>query len=150
MQTFLPYEDFQKSAQVLDYRRLGKQRVEGMQIIKAIENPKPQGWKKHPIVKMWTPYVPALKQYTNIIITEWIGRGYNNNMEFYDIDNVEYPDWLGDERFHSSHRANLLRKDFDYYSQYKWRENSESPYVWRDENNLWYEQFIGTGTRNYL
>jgi len=67
MQTFLPYEDFQKSAQVLDYRRLGKQRVEGMQIIKAIENPKPQGWKKHPIVKMWTPYVPALKQYTNII-----------------------------------------------------------------------------------
>ena len=150
MQTFLPYEDFQKSAQVLDYRRLGKQRVEGMQIIKAIENPKPQGWKNHPIVKMWTPYVPALKQYTNIIITEWIGRGYNNNMEFYDIDNVEYPDWLGDERFHSSHRANLLRKDFGYYSQFKWTENLESPYVWRDENNLWYEQLIGTGTRNYL
>jgi hypothetical protein len=121
-----------------------------MQIIKAIENPKPQGWKNHPIVKMWTPYVPALKQYTNIIITEWIGRGYNNNMEFYDIYNVEYPDWLGDERFHSSHRANLLRKDFGYYSQFKWTENLESPYVWRDENNLWYEQLIGTGTRNYL
>ena len=148
MQTFLPYESFTKSAQVLDYRRLGKQRVEAKQILQAIENQ--TGWKNHPIVKMWTPYTNALKQYANIIITEWIGRGYNNNMEFYDIDNVEYPDWLGDERFHSSHRANLLRKDFDYYSQYKWRENSESPYVWRDENNLWYEQFIGTGTRNYL
>ena len=148
MQTFLPYESFTKSAQVLDYRRLGKQRVEAKQILQAIENQ--TGWKNHPIVKMWTPYVPALKQYTNIIITEWIGRGYNNNMEFYDIDNVEYPDWLGDERFHASHRANLLRKDFDYYSQFKWRENSESPYVWRDENNLWYEQFIGTGDRNYL
>ena len=148
MQTFLPYESFTKSAQVLDYRRLGKQRVEAKQILQAIENQ--TGWKNHPIVKMWTPYVPALKQYTNIIITEWIGRGYNNNMEFYDIDNVEYPDWLGDERFHSSHRANLLRKDFGYYSQFKWTENLESPYVWRDENNLWYEQLIGTGTRNYL
>ena len=148
MQTFLPYESFTKSAQVLDYRRLGKQRVEAKQILQAIENQ--TGWKNHPIVKMWTPYTNALKQYANIIITEWIGRGYNNNMEFYDIDNVEYPDWLGDERFHSSHRANLLRKDFDYYSQFKWRENSESPYVWRDENNLWYEQFIGTGDRNYL
>tara|TARA_B100000214_G_scaffold326077_1_gene263930 strand:- start:46 stop:495 length:450 start_codon:yes stop_codon:yes gene_type:complete len=149
MQTFLPYESFTKTAQVLDWRRLGKQRVEGMQIIKAIENPKPQGWKNHPIVKMWTPYVPALKQYTNIIITEWIARGYNNNMEFYDIDNVEYPDWLGDERFHASHRANLLRKDFEFYSQYNWTENSESPYVWRD-NNGWYEQQLGTKERFYL
>ncbi len=149
MQTFLPYESFTKTAQVLDWRRLGKQRVEGMQIIKAIENPNPQGWKNHPIVKMWTPYVPALKQYTNIIITEWIARGYNNNMEFYDIDNVEYPDWLGDERFHASHRANLLRKDFEFYSQYNWTENSESPYVWRD-NNGWYEQQLGTKERFYL
>ena len=39
MQTFLPYESFEESAKVLDYRRLGKQRVEGMQIINAIENP---------------------------------------------------------------------------------------------------------------
>jgi hypothetical protein len=36
MQTFLPYNDFVKSARVLDYKRLGKQRVEGMQIINAI------------------------------------------------------------------------------------------------------------------
>ncbi len=36
MQTFLPYESFEKSAQTLDWRRLGKQRVEGMQIINAI------------------------------------------------------------------------------------------------------------------
>ena len=149
MQTFLPYDTFEESAKTLDWRRLGKQRVEGMQIIKAIENPKPQGWKNHPIVKMWTPYVPALKQYTNIIITEWISRGYNNNMEFYDIDNVEYPEWLGNEKFHSSHRANLLRKDFDWYSQFKWTENSESPYLWKDTNG-WYEQPRGKAIRYYL
>ena len=66
MQTFLPYSSFKDTAKVLDYRRLGKQRVEGMQIIQTIENQ--NGWKNHPIVKMWTPYVPALKQYTNISV----------------------------------------------------------------------------------
>ena len=40
MQTFLPYESFAESAKVLDWRRLGKQRVEGMQIIKAITGEK--------------------------------------------------------------------------------------------------------------
>ena len=92
MQTFLPYKNFEKSAQVLDWRRLGKQRVEGMQIINAIEQ-KPRkdgkpykGWVNHPCSVMWKPYVPALKHYTNIIITEWINRGYNNNMEFYETE----------------------------------------------------------------
>ena len=36
MQTFLPYKSFTKSAQVLDYKRLGKQRVEAMQIFNAL------------------------------------------------------------------------------------------------------------------
>ena len=55
MQTFLPYESFEESASVLDWRRLGKQRVEGMQIINAINNPKKQGWQNHPATIMWTP-----------------------------------------------------------------------------------------------
>ena len=33
MQTFLPYPDMIKSAKALDYKRLGKQRVEAKQII---------------------------------------------------------------------------------------------------------------------
>ena len=70
MQTFLPYESFRESAKVLDWRRLGKQRVEGMQIINAIENPEKQGWQNHPITVMWRPYLSALKLYTNIIIWE--------------------------------------------------------------------------------
>ena len=37
MQTFLPYPDFKKSASCLDYKRLGKQRVEGLQILNAIQ-----------------------------------------------------------------------------------------------------------------
>ena len=154
MQTFLPYSSFEKSASVLDYRRLGKQRVEGMQIINAIQNPDAKGWKNHPITIMWTPYVETLKLYTNTIITEWISRGYNNNMKLYDVklnlDMVDIPHWLGNEAFHSSHRANLLRKDYTYYSQFNWKENPESPYVWYDVHGLWYEQLIGTGQRNYI
>ena len=156
MQTFLPYKSFEKSAKVLDWRRLGKQRVEGMQIINAINNPNPQGWKNHPATIMWTPYVDALKHYTNVIIREWISRGYNNNMEFYDVDElinddvVDFPHWLGKEELHSSHRANLLRKDYEYYSQFGWKEDPKSPYVWHDKEGLWYEQMVNTGKRIYL
>ena len=150
MQTFLPYESFEESASVLDWRRLGKQRVEGMQIINAINNPKKQGCQNHPATIMWTPYVNALKLYTNVIILEWIKRGYNNNMELYDFNNLEKPHWLGKEEFHSSHRANLLRKDYEYYSKFGWKENPEAPYVWHDKEGLWYEQVVGTGKRQYF
>tara|TARA_Y100000361_G_scaffold65699_1_gene57655 strand:- start:860 stop:1330 length:471 start_codon:yes stop_codon:yes gene_type:complete len=156
MQTFLPYESFEQSAQVLDWRRLGKQRVEGMQIINAINNPTQKGWVNHPATVMWKPYVNALKHYTNIMIREWISRGYNNNMEFYSVDEminddmVEFPHWLGNKKFHASHRANLLRKDYEYYSQFGWDENPKKPYVWHDTKGLWYEQHIGTGQRIYL
>ena len=150
MQTFLPYDTFEESASVLDYRRLGKQRVEGMQIVNAIENPNKQGWQNHPIVIMWTPYVQALMLYTNTIINEWIKRGYNNNMKLYEIDSMTMPHWLGKESFHSSHRANLLRKDYEFYSQYGWKENPESPYVWHDKEGLWYEQIVNTGKKVYL
>ena len=157
MQTFLPNESFTKSAEVLAWRRLGKQRVEGMQIINAIEG-KPRkdgkpykGWLNHPATVMWRPYLGALKLYTNIMIEEWKHRGYNNNMDLYDLGNkMTKPHWLGKKEFHSSHRANLLRKDYEYYSQFGWKENSEMPYVWLDDKKLWYEQHVGTGIRVYI
>ncbi len=156
MQTFLPYPSFEESAKVLDWRRLGKQRVEGMQIINAIsgvprKDGRPyKGWLNHPCSIMWKPYLPALKQYTNVIIQEWVNRGYNNNMEMYEVKNMELPYWIGDERVHSSHRANLLRKDYEYYSKFGWTENSEDPYVWHDIENKFYEMHVGTGTRVYI
>ena len=36
MQTFLPYSNYPASARVLDNKRLGKQRVEVLQILKAL------------------------------------------------------------------------------------------------------------------
>ncbi len=58
MQTFLPYEDFTLSAQCLDYRRLGKQRVEALQIFNALtgastkDGREYRGWINHPATKM--------------------------------------------------------------------------------------------------
>ena len=49
MQTFLPYASFIKSAQCLDDKRLGKQRVECLQILKAIKDVN-YGWRNHPAV----------------------------------------------------------------------------------------------------
>jgi len=51
VQTFLPYTDFIKSAKCLDYKRLGKQRVEAKQILNILlgETTK-AGWTNHPAV----------------------------------------------------------------------------------------------------
>ena len=52
MQTFVPYPDLHDSAAVLDYRRLGKQRVEAYQIIRAALHLS-KGWGNHPATRMW-------------------------------------------------------------------------------------------------
>jgi len=153
MQTFLPYPNIKKSLECLDYRRLGKQRVEAYQIFNVLANPQAKkGWKNHPIVKMWRGYEQALTHYTNCAIEEWINRGYNNNMKFIGIigEKFELPPWFGNEKFHASHRANLLRKDPDFYGQFNWKENPSLLYVWRDEDRKWYEQERGSKKRNYF
>ena len=81
MQTFMPYTKYHKVAKTLDYRRLGKQRVEAMQTYNQITTGK-GGYPHHPINKMWEGYESSLADYTNAMITEWIARGYNNSMEF--------------------------------------------------------------------
>ncbi len=132
MQTFLPYPDLQKSIECLDWRRLGKQRVEAMQILNILcKNRRKGGWVNHPAVKMWRGHTNALKHYMNLCIREWIKRGYNNTMVQARIRNpVVYPDWFGDEEFHASHRSNLLRKDEEWYGQFGWSEPDDLPYKW--------------------
>ena len=55
MQTFLPYSDFQQSAAVLDRVRLGKQRVEALQTLRALVIPE-YGWQSHPAIRDLTEY----------------------------------------------------------------------------------------------
>ena len=157
MQTFLPYPDFRESLESLDNKRLGKQRVEAYQIISAItgrtrKDGKPyKGWVNHPCSVMWRDYVNALKLYYNDCIDVWKGRGFKNTME-YELIEGEFvlPNWLGNEKLHSSHRANLLRKDENFYSQFEWGENPEDPYLWMDVDKKWYCQKVGDKERIYL
>ena len=132
MQTFLPYPNFEKSIKTLDYRRLGKQRVEAFQILNVLLNrTKSSAWRNHPAVLMWRGYENALKIYLNLCISEWISRGYKNTMKTEKINGkVALPTWLGKRKFHSSHKSNLLRKDKKHYSQFKWKEKDNLPYVW--------------------
>ena len=130
LQTFLPYEDFKRSAEALDNKRLGKQRVEAMQIYKACVLDD-YGWKNHPAVKMWVGCEDALLTYMDTMIIEWVNRGFKNTMGLARVFPPRIvPQWLGDEDFHSSHRSNLLRKDKDFYSKYNWSEPNDMPYYW--------------------
>jgi hypothetical protein len=128
MQTFLPYSSFIKTANCLDYRRLGKQRVEARQILTSLRNG--GVWRNHPAVRMWAGYEFALTVYSNVMIEEWVRRGYNNTMPIILVLDYVLPSWFGDERLHASHRSNLLRKDPKYYGQFGWVENPDLPYHW--------------------
>jgi hypothetical protein len=122
MQTFLPYQNFSESAKCLDRQRLGKQRVENLQILKALNDPD-YGWQNHPAVKMWRGRRGALLMYQEAICFEWTSRGYKDTcLEksknlVVDIPPSEWfaPFWLGNYDLHKSHRSNLLRKDPDHY-----------------------------------
>lgn len=157
MQTFLPYPDIRQSLSVLDNKRLGKQRVEAYQIISAItKRPKLdgtpyKGWLNHPCSIMWRNNVELLKYYMNCCIDEWESRGFKNTMIREDVSEpTSYPKWFGNKLFHDSHKANLLKKEPEYYSQYNWGVNPNNPYIWMDENGEWYEQHTGKKGRIYL
>lgn len=142
MQTFLPFKDFEKCARVLDSQRLGKQRVEAMQIIRML-SARPyevlarSPFRQHPAVRMWEGYTDALKLYHNKCLNEWINRGMMNSMEFYVIRGdinprpslLDLPAWMGDSRLHYSHQANLYRKDPKYYKMFSIHDKN-APYWW--------------------
>jgi len=138
MQTFLPHSDFKISAKVLDRQRLGKQRVECLQILNTLLHKK-KAWSNHPAVKMWQTYENHLVDYGVAVCEEWVGRGYKDTC----LDKIKAlqslspngfkgmpPTWLGDPRFHSAHRAALLHKNYDHYKQFNWAETLELNYVW--------------------
>ncbi len=134
MQTFLPYTSYRKSAQCLDYRRLGKQRVECKQIYKALTEEK-YGWKNHPATKMWRGHEGQLIRYAEFICWEWRARGYKDQqLEYFEeVAKLhplgEKPEWLNEEICHT-HRSNILKKDPEFYAQYSWKEPDDIPYYW--------------------
>ena len=147
MQTFLPYADFERSARVLDTRRLGKQRVETIQVVRGLTVPT-YGWRHHPAVHMWRGYEEALGRYGLVCCAVWTELGFADTCaatiradlaeagvreirtqeELADAGKL--PPWLGDEAFHRSHQSALLRKDPDHYRAHFEGVTDDLEYVW--------------------
>lgn len=152
MQTFVPYADCRKSAQALDYKRLGKQRVQCKQILQALEalrkndlytidkngRTRKRGWLNHPCTQMWVGHEGFLINYSIFMVAEWRERGYNDSMlsEFLDradkapIDSFSAPAWWGREDIHYSHRCRLVAKDPAYYAPLFPSADPSQEYVW--------------------
>lgn len=135
MQTFLPYQTFRESAAVLDNKRLGKQRVEAWQILRALTG-ESTGWVNHPATKMWRGYENYLVKYGAAICREWIYRGFNDSLmpkflDHYDNFPEIRPWWYDFEPLHVSHQSNLYRKDPVFYARFA-SVGAELPYVWCD------------------
>lgn len=136
MQTFLPYKNFDRTASVLDRQRLGKQRVENLQIMKALVVPG-SGWGNHPATKMWSGSEEYLVLYHRAITKEWVDRGYKDSCWEKMADLIgpivlgtRKPSWLGSSPFHLSHQSNLVRKDPDHYREFFPDVPDDLPYVW--------------------
>jgi len=134
MQTFLPEADFDLTAHNLDRKRLIKQSVENLQILKSLTGfyDKSGAWVNHPAVKMWRGHEDWLFMYNESIIKEIIKRGYKNSTQS-QFDNIyqdnfmmlesDKPWWLGDYRVHDSHKGSLFNKDPELYYFYTEYDN---------------------------
>jgi hypothetical protein len=147
MQTFLPYSDFEASARALDLKRLGKQRVEAIQVVRALTVPG-YGWRHHPAALMWKGYEEALGRYGLTVCDVWVERGFGDTCaatiaadlatagvgtirSYPELEAAgDLPPWLFDERFLLSHRSSLVRKDPEFYLPQFPDVPPDLPYVW--------------------
>ena len=136
---------------MLDRARLGKQRIEVVQLLKALNGAR--AYANHPAAIMWRGKQVALATYGIAVCDEWVRRGYRDTQtelicDFFPFTQPEdlrmspklllslgeLPWWFGWRRFHESHRSNLLRKDSNHY-EFRFvhdypEEGPRLPYVW--------------------
>jgi Pyrimidine dimer DNA glycosylase len=117
---FLSGPSVVESFERLDYRRLGKQRVELKQIL-TLETG--GAWSNHPATRMWAGSLGFVARMGITCCLVWRSRGYKDSLlpwftrkaEEYSRDSA--PEWLvkaretGDCDFFADVRANLVRKD---------------------------------------
>jgi Pyrimidine dimer DNA glycosylase len=147
VQTFLPYSDFERSARILDPKRLGKQRVETIQVVRALTRPG-YGWANHPAVLMWRGFEEALGRYGFACCQAWTELGFADtcaltiatDLRQAGVDTVRtqaelataggLPPWLGNDAVHRCHQSALLRKDQQHYRPLFPDVPDDLPYVW--------------------
>ncbi len=150
MQTFITYRAFAKTAAGLDMMRLGKQRAEAIQILRALRSEGPIVGNPH-AYEMWRGYEEALVYYGLIITHEWrIVRGFKDDtwgkFAEYAADygmlrtpdmvkeqkpvEIVYPPWMGEDWILRSHRSNLIRKMAHHYGEQFGATPDLMPYIW--------------------
>jgi hypothetical protein len=147
VQTFLPYADFERSARALDPRRLGKQRVEVIQVARALTVPG-YAWANHPAALMWKGCEEALGRYGIVCCEVWTELGYGDtcattiaaDLAAAGVHTIRsqaalaaadaLPSWLGNEDLHRSHQSSLVRKDPEHYRPQFPDVPDDLPYVW--------------------
>lgn len=147
VQTFLPYPDFEESARALDQKRLGKQRVETIQVVRAL-TVAGYGWANHPAALMWKGHEEALGRYGLVCCEVWLDLGFGDtcaatiaaDLAAAGVSSIRtqaeladagaLPPWLGDPELHLSHRSALVRKDPELYRPRFPDAPDDLPYVW--------------------
>lgn len=130
MQTFIPHRSFDRSAKALDNKRLNKQILEGYQILKVLNNPDPRAaWRNHPAAKMWEGHEQALFEYIMAMVKQAELRGIKTDKNKENLFALRLqtirnwgnglPKWYNNKeelkRITDSHKANLYRKDPEFY-----------------------------------
>jgi hypothetical protein len=141
----MPFASFVESLRCLDNKRILNQVVEAWQIWCCLKNISHQKWRNRPMIEMWCGYEEALQLYIILALKETETRitkkGRNYSMptmrerlieyKFYLLpDVVEYPPWMGVDRFHDSHKAALYRKNPIYYIDFKDESIISKRYYW--------------------
>ena len=153
MQTFLPYvNDFYRTAEELDSKRLNKQLLEGRQIYAALSG-RSRGWVNHPATKMWHAHENLLVEYLRAIRHECVARGiktennWNAILEMHEANydrgvSVILPHWATNPdtvaKIEITHKGNLYKKDPIYYAQYEDAFHQYQDYVCCDGCNYFW------------
>lgn len=125
MKTFTPYADVEQSLRSLDLKRLGKQQVEVIRIVRAL-----RAWicLSHPAVLIWKGREEALSRYGLTACDVWTEHGFADTCAVtiaadlatagvtrirshqHVAEAEALPPWLFDEDLQRSRRSSLLAK----------------------------------------
>lgn len=122
---------------MLDNARLGKQRLEALQLLQILTDESINSpWRYHNTAKMWKGHEKDLCEYGKAMCDEWISRGYKDAQKpkFEEIEKLltlaHRPIELTDE-IHKSHQSNLIRKKPEHYRPLFGNELTDNlPYIW--------------------
>lgn len=128
MQVFVPYASPMRTARCLDPKRLRKQILECRDIYRSATGGT-EGWKNHPVTKMWKGNLHYLVHYHNCLQCFQDGKLFRALIESV---------LAGRPKFLKrglllAHRRRLYTKNPDYYKQFAKYGRSEVNWYWSPE-----------------